>query len=255
MVTRSTAWPEGTPCWVDLVVDDLDKAIQFYGGLFGWEIEKGGPEFGGYSMCRVDGKSVAGIGDKQSPDQPTVWTTYLAAEDVDKTAGKIAEAGGEVLMEPFDVMDVGRMTVGVDPTGAAFGVWQAGQHIGAELANEPSSVVWNEQMSRDLETAKRFYTEVFGYTYEEVDDAGNPYAMLKVHDAVAGGLGILGADTAAMMPAHWRVYFSVPSTDAAVEKVTELGGRVLSPPVDTPYGRLSVVSDDQDAMFVVIQGN
>ncbi|MPZ83500.1 MAG: VOC family protein [Actinophytocola sp.] len=255
MVTRSAAWPEGTPCWVDLAVADVDKAIEFYTGLFGWDVEKGDQESGFYSMCGVGGKTVAGIGAKQSPEQPTVWTTFLAASDVDKTAGKVTEAGGQVLMEPFDVMDSGRMAMAVDPTGAAFGVWQANKHIGAELANEPSSLVWNEQMSRDLDGATAFYAEVFGYTYDAESAAGSPYAMLKVDGAVAGGLGTLGPDTPTAMPAHWRVYFSVANTDAAAEKVTALGGRVISPPADTPYGRQSVVSDDQDAMFVLIQGS
>lgn len=255
MVTRTTAWPEGTPCWVDLVVDDLDKAVRFYGGLFGWDIEIGGPEFGGYSMCGVGGKAVAGIGPKQSPDQPTVWTTYLASDDVDRTAGKVAEAGGQVLMAPFDVADIGRMSVALDSAGAVFGVWQAGRHVGAELANEPSSMVWNEQLSRDLERAKTFYAEVFGYTYDTVSDADRPYAMIKVDGTVAGGLGILAPDVPTAMPAHWRAYFQVASTDEAAAKVAALGGRVITGPFDSPYGRQAVVSDDQDAMFVLIQGS
>ncbi len=210
------------------------------------------PSRANYAMCRVDGKSVAGIGWKQSPEQPTVWTTYLAADDVDKIAGKVTEAGGQVLMEPFDVMDIGRMTVAVDPTGAAFGAWQSITHIGAERANEASSLVWNEQMSRDLDGAKRFYEAVFGYTYEDVET--EPYAMLKVNGETAGGLGVLGADTPAGMPAHWRAYFQVPDTDAAATKATDLGGQVLAPPTDTPYGRLAGFADDQGALFFVVQG-
>lgn len=253
MVTRNTAWPEGTPCWVDLGVDDIDKAIAFYSGLFGWEAEKGGPEVAGYANCQVDGKDVAGIGPKMTEGQPTAWTNYLAADDADKVAGKIAEAGGQVLMEPFDVMDLGRMTVAIDPAGATFGVWQARSHIGVQRANETSALVWNEQMSGDLAGSKRFYEEVFGYTYEDVESM--PYAMLKVNGTTAGGLGVLGPDTPAGFPSHWRAYFQVPDADAATKKVTDLGGHVLSPAVDMPYGRYAVVADDQGAMFVVIQGS
>lgn len=253
MVTRNEAWPEGTPCWVDLGVDDVEKAIAFYGGLFGWEARIGAPETGGYVNCSLNGRSVAGLGPKMNADQPTVWTTYLAADDVDKVAGKITEAGGQVLMEPFDVMDFGRMTIAVDPAGAAFGVWQSGTHTGVELADEPSSLVWNEQLSDDLDGAKRFYESVFGYTYDDVES--QPYAMLKVNGEVAGGLGALGSDTPAGTPPHWRVYFQVPDTDAAVRKVTDLGGTVLVAPTDTPYGRLASVTDDQGAVFFVIQGN
>jgi predicted enzyme related to lactoylglutathione lyase len=238
---------------VDLGVDDIDKAIAFYSGLFGWTVDKGSPEAGGYANCFVDGSSVAGIGPKMAEGQPTAWMTYLAAEDVDKVAGRIAEAGGRVQMEPFEVMDLGRMVVALDPAGAVFGVWQGRVHTGVQRANEASTMVWNEQLSEDLEGSKRFYEAVFGYTYDDVESM--PYAMLKVDGAVAGGLGVPDPDMPAGTPPHWRVYFQVPDTDAAVTLVTELGGQVLTPAVDTPYGRLALVADDQGATFLVIQGS
>jgi predicted enzyme related to lactoylglutathione lyase len=214
--------------------------------------EKGGPDVAGYANCYVDGRSVAGIGPKMTEGQPTGWTTYLAADDVDKVAGKIAEAGGQVVMEPFEVMDLGRMTLAVDPAGATFGVWQGRAHTGVQRANEMSTLVWNEQLSTDLDGSKRFYGAAFGYTYDDMEST--PYAMLKVDGAVAGGLGEFGQDDPAGTPPHWRTYFQVPDTDAAAAKVTELGGQVLAPPGDTPYGRLAIVADDQGSPFAVIQG-
>jgi hypothetical protein len=252
MVIRDVAWPEGTPCWVDLAVDDVGQAIEFYSALFGWAAEVGGPETGGYAMCTVDGHRVAGIGPKTSPDRPAQWTSYLAADDVDKTAGRIAEAAGHVLAEPFDVLDHGRMALAADPLGATFGVWQAGGRLGTELVNAPSALVWNEQVSGDLESAKRFYATVFGYTYDDIEVG--PYAMVKVDDRIVGGLGVLGPEAPAGAPSHWRAYFEVAETDAAVARVAELGGRVLYPPTDTPYGRLASAADDQGALFFVIQG-
>jgi len=250
MVTRSEAWPEGTPCWVQLGVDDLDTAVAFYRALFGWEVERDGPAAGGYVNCTVGGRQVAGIGSRMDEGRPTAWITYLAADDVDEVAGRITAAGGRVLIEPFDVMDLGRMTVALDPMGAAFGVWRSREHIGVELANEPSALVWNEQLSDDLDAAKHFYQAVFGYTYDDIE--GGSYAMLKVAGRVVGGLGY---DTPPGRPPHWRTYFEVPVTDAACVKVAELGGRVVVPPTDTPYGRLARVADDQGAHFYVIQGN
>ncbi|HEY7595585.1 MAG TPA: VOC family protein [Actinophytocola sp.] len=252
MVIRDVAWPEGTPCWIDLAVADVEQAIEFYADLFGWEAEVGDPETGGYAMCTVDGHAVAGIGRKASRDQPALWTSYLAADDVDKIAGRIADAGGRVLTEPFDVADHGRMAIAADPLGATFGVWQAGRQVGTELANVPSALVWNEQVSGDLEGAKHFYATVFGYTYDDVEVG--PYAMVKVGDRVVGGLGVLGPEAPAGAPSHWRAYFAVAETDAAVARIAELGGRVLYPPTDTPYGRLASAADDQGAMFFVIQG-
>ena len=60
-----------------------------------------------------------------------------------------------MLLDPFDVFDAGRMTIAQDPTGATFGVWQAGKHIGAELANEPGTMNWNECQTRDPEGGRR----------------------------------------------------------------------------------------------------
>jgi predicted enzyme related to lactoylglutathione lyase len=251
MVTRDTAWPDGTPCWVDLGVEDIDQARTFYSALFGWEIPPGSPEFGGYTMAHKDGRAVAGIGPKQSPPEaPPAWTTYLATADADTTAKKIAEAGGALLLAPGDIGDAGRMAIAAGPGGATFGVWQARAHLGAELANEPGSLCWNENMSRDFEASKTFYSAVFDYGYDDMSTDDFTYATLKVGDNVVGGIGELVPDSE--LHAHWSVYFAVEDTDAAVAKVTELGGSVLSPAWDSPYGRMAVVSDDQGSVFSVM---
>lgn len=253
MVTRDTPWPEGTPCWVDLSADDLDKACAFYGALFGWQLQRGGPDVGGYTMAEVNGQPVAGIGPKMGgPDTPTAWTTYLATENADATAAKITSAGGKVLAGPMDVMDVGRMIVAADPGGAVFGVWQARAHSGFRLANEPGSVVWNENFSRDYQANREFYTAVFGYGYGDIEDPNMTYATLNLPHGMVGGIGEMPAQVPAEVPAHWMTYFAVPDADAAVAKVTELGGTVQQPPFDTPYGRMAMVMDDQGAAFSVM---
>jgi predicted enzyme related to lactoylglutathione lyase len=253
MVTRDTAWPPGTPCWADLSADDVSQARAFYAGLFGWTINEGPPETGGYSMCEVNGRAVAGIGAKMGPpDAPVAWTTYLATTEADATAARITAAGGQLMMEPFDVMDVGRMAIAADPGGAVFGIWQPGSFPGAQLANESGAMVWNENMSRDLDGNKGFYQAVFGYSYGDIPDAGIRYATLELDGNIVGGIGELPADRPAEVPAHWAVYFAVPDTDAAVAAVTRLGGKVISPAWDSPYGRMAVVSDDQGGVFSVM---
>jgi predicted enzyme related to lactoylglutathione lyase len=252
MVTRDTAWPGGTPCWVDLGAEDIDKARTFYAGLFGWDIPPGPPEAGGYSLCILRGKPVAGMGPKMMAEMPSAWTTYLAAENADEVAAKVKAAGGQVPMEPMDVMDVGRMAVAADPAGAAFGIWQARAHIGAGIANEPGALCWNENMSRDFDGNKAFYQNVFGYGYDDMSGEGFKYATLKVGDAIVGGIGELPADVPAAVPAHWSTYFAVADTDATVGKAGELGGSVVRPVWDSPYGRMATVSDDQGVQFSVI---
>ncbi len=252
MVTRDTAWAPGTPCWVDLGVDDIGQAGRFYAGLFGWEVQAGGPETGGYAMCTKAGRAVAGIGPKQGPPgTPSAWTTYLATDNADRAAARIKDAGGQVITGPMDVMAYGRMAIAADPGGAVFGLWQAGSHTGAGIANEPGTLCWNENFSRDFGGNKAFYQAVFGYAYESVG-GGMRYDTFAVNGAVAGGIGEIGSDFPAGMPACWTVYFGTPDTDAAVSAVTAAGGSVAQPPWDTPYGRMAVVQDDQGAVFSLI---
>ena len=253
VVTRDTRWPAGTPCWVDVSVDDVPKAIAFYQALFGWDIELGGPEVGGYSIAHQDGRIVAAVSPKMgAPDAPSAWTTYLATDDADATAAKIKGAGGQVLAGPMDVMEEGRMAVAMDPAGAVFGLWQGGNTTGLQVANEPGALVWSEHMSRDFGGSKAFYQAVFGYGYQDMSGDGFKYAMLMVDDHEVGGIGEYPEGTPAEMPAAWATYFAVTDTDAAAAKVTELGGRVVQPASDTPYGRIAVVADNHGAVFSVI---
>ena len=254
MVTRDNPWPDGTPCWVDLGAEDIQKAASFYSSQFGWAVQQGGPEVGGYSMAQLDGRNVAGIGPIMGPPgTPSAWTAYFASSDVDATAAKIKSAGGTVMMEPMDVMDAGRMLFAADTTGATFGVWQAGNHSGAQVVNVPGAFTWCEHMSFDFEAAKAFYAGVFGYEYGDMSSDGFSYATLLISgQQVVGGIGAYpeGADRA--HPAFWGVYFGTRDTDKAVELVTSHGGSVVRAASDSPYGRMAIVADNQGAVFSLI---
>jgi predicted enzyme related to lactoylglutathione lyase len=233
---------------------DVDAARTFYRSLFGWELAIGGEETGGYTMALIDGRSVAGIGSVPPGSQmPTVWTTYLATTDVDATAKAITAAGGVVYQEPFDVMTFGRMAVAADPTGGMFGLWQAGEHWGAALANVPGSMTWNEILSRDYDAAKAFYTEVFGYTMTEMGDENFLYSTLEIDGNIVGGIGAMPAGAPAGVPSSWMVYFSVDDADATVEAATGLGASIIRAAQDSPYGRSATLSDPQGGIFTVIQ--
>jgi predicted enzyme related to lactoylglutathione lyase len=252
LVTRDTPWPDGTPCWVDLGTTDIAKAISFYSSQFGWDIQQGGPEVGGYSMASIDGRSVAGIGPIMSEGAPSTWNTYLASTDVDVTAAKITKAGGQILMGPMDIMDVGRMLVATDTTGASFGVWQARAHSGVQVANAPGAFTWSEHLSNDFEGAKAFYAAVFGYEYGDMSSDGFSYATLLIAgQQVVGGIGAYTPDVAGH-PAFWGVYFGTADTDKSVELAASHGGRVIRPATDSPYGRMAVVADNQGAVFSLI---
>jgi uncharacterized protein len=251
-----TSYDPGKPCWADVTVPDVDEGAAFYSELFGWTADKAPqPEAGGYTMFSKNGKYVAAASPPMPGTEgiPPHWTVYLASDDADATAGKIRDAGGQVMMDPFDVFDSGRMTIAVDPTGAAFGVWQAGTHIGAQLRREPGTMNWAECQTNDPAAARAFYEQVFGYEVEEAQMGGpDPYILLKLGGEPTAGVIRIGADWGDV-PSNWSVVFEVDDTDAAVAKVQELGGRVLMEPMEIPeVGRFAVVADKWGAAFQVI---
>ena len=246
---EKTDYAPGTPMRIDIGAD-IPKAEAFYGGLFGWETtEPGDPEeTGGYKMFTYKGKLVAGLGPQQAPGAP-YWTTYICTDDADATAEKVKQAGGMVFVEPMDVMDAGRMAIFADPAGAAFGVWQANQHRGAELVNEPNTLVWNELQTRDLEAAKAFYPAVFG-----VGVGGAPeYVEWQVNGEAVGAAMAMAPGVPDQVPSNWLTYFAVDDCEAAVEKATSLGASLMMGPMDVPVGRFAVLADDQGAAFAVIK--
>jgi uncharacterized protein len=253
--TRDEAWPSGTPCWIDLMVTDPAAAKEFYSSLFGWDIQDGPPEAGGYAMCMLNGRPVTAISPKPEDNPfPNVWSTYLATGDVDKTVARAREAGGTFMMEPMDVMTAGRLAYGMDPTGAPYGIWQAGDHVGVGIYNEPGTLVWNELLTRNYEGAKSFYGTVFGYTYDEVGEGYTYSTIRRAGDGkVVGGLGELGANTPSDVSASWVTYFLVEDCDASASKAAALGATVVRQPFDTPFGRMASVVGAQGEAFSLIQ--
>ena len=250
-----TSYLQGTPNWVDLQTTDTSAAKAFYGAVFGWTFDdQPMPQGGPYSMAKLGEEHVAAIA-PQSPElaaagAPPMWNTYLAADSVDDAVAKVEAAGGRVAMAPFDVMDAGRMAFVLDPSGAAVAFWQAGQHIGATLVNEPGAVMWNELITTDP-SAAAFYQQVLGMTTAPMDDSGmGSYTLFQVNGEMVGGTV---APQMPGVPNHWHVYFAVADADASVAKITELGGSVLAAPFDTPVGRMAVVTDPQGAAFSIIQ--
>jgi len=151
-------------------------------------------------------------------------------------------------MEPMEVGPFGRMTIALDPQGNAFGLWEAGQHTGYRIYNEPGSLVWNEAAVDDSEAARAFYGAVFGFRFDEVPGAGG-YTTFATGDRPLGGLG--GHQPGS--PKGWTVCFAVASTDEAVAKVEAVGGKVTMSPQDTEFGRFAVVEDPWGAPFSVMQ--
>lgn len=252
MSIRTSPWPAGVPCWVDLTAPDVDAAKDFYADVLGWTYQDTEAEYSGYALAEVRGTAAAGIG-PQPPGAPAAWTLYLASDDADKTAAAVAEHGGTVLLPPGDVGPLGRMFIAADPTGAAFGVWQAKTHVGAGLVNEPGGLTWEDLRSTDPDTAQAFYTAVFGYRTEQLPAAGPDYATFALagEEAPLGGMGgMMGAED---RPAHWLVYFGVADARGAAATAQRNGGSLLADVFDTPYGRMAGLADPAGAVFWVVQ--
>ena len=253
MPRRNTPWPAGTPCWIDYGAADIEAAKAFYADVLGWGYTGGGPEFGGYLTVTVDGEQAGGMGPQQDPDDPPKWMTYFATDDAAATAAVITEAGGRILVEPMEVGPMGTMVIAADPQGNPFGLWQSGLNTGVRVHNEPGALAWNEAMVDDTAAAKRFYTAVFGFTFEqmraEMAGEGADYATFSTGGNPLGGLG--ASDPS--MPRGWVTCFSVASTDEAVAAVEARGGRVTMQPMDTPFGRFAIVEDPWGAAFEVMQ--
>ena len=249
MPTRDTPWPNGTPCWVDYGAADLEAAKSFYADLFGWDFtESSGEEYGGYINSMIDGRLVAGMGPLMGDGDSPSWTTYFATDDAAAFADKIKDAGGTVVMEPMEVAPFGTMVIALDPQGNSFGLWQSAEHTGVGIHNEPGALAWNEAAVDDPEAARAFYSEVFGFTFDEMPDSGG-YATFKTDGNPLGGLGAHQPGS----PKGWTTCFSVASTDDSVAKVEAAGGKVTMAPMDTEFGRFAVVEDPWGAPFTVMQ--
>lgn len=251
MTTRDTPFAPGTPCWVDVLSSDPDRAKAFYPGLFDWTVEESGPEFGNYVNFRSDGHLVAGMvhntGEMGSPD---VWTTYIATPDAAATAQAATDAGGQIFAPPMQVGDLGSMAVLADPAGGIFGVWQPGSHAGFTKYNEPGTVTWDEHHSKDFAKTTPFYETVFGWHLDKISDTAEfRHYQAQIDGDTVAGLMDSQAFLPAEVPSHWAVYFSVADVDAAIVKLTGLGGSVLRPAQDTPFGRVADVADPTGAMF------
>ena len=181
---------------------------------------------------------------------PPMWNTYLAVDSVDEATAKVEAAGGKVAMAPFDIPEAGRMSFVMDPSGAPVALWQANQHIGATLVNEPGTLNWNELVTSDPSVFP-FYANVTGLTTERMDmGEGEPYTVFKAGEAMVGGSM---PPQMPGVPSHWHVYFGTDDADATAARAAELGGSVIVPPFDTPVGRIAILSDPQGAMFSVIK--
>ncbi|MEU1184703.1 VOC family protein [Streptomyces sp. NPDC005820] len=245
--------PEGTPCWADAMFTDVEGAKNFYGEVLGWTFGESSSEYGNYTQAYVDGKAVAAV----VPPMPgqegqSQWCLYFASPDAAATAAKIRAHHGEVLMEPMQVGDFGTMCLAREPSGAVFGVWQAGTHEGFEAEAVPGAYGWAEVFTREPDRADTFFSSVFPYTAQQIEDDNVDFRMFNVGDTTVLGRMRMTDEFPPEVPSYVNVYFIVGDCDEAVAKATKLGGVLRFGPMSSPFGRFAALSDPQGANFSVI---
>jgi len=237
------------------MTSDVDGARAFYSRVFGWTAEDPDPEFGGYFSFLKDGIAVAGCMTNMAGEGvPDMWQVYLSTEDAEAAVAQATELGGQAIVPPMQVGELGKMAVILDGGGAAIGMWQPMAFAGLALYDEPGAPRWFELNTKSYDDAAEFYRRVFGWTTEVMSDTPEFRYTVAVNDGenlagIMDASGFLPAE----VPSHWGVYFGVPDADAAVATIVQLGGGVLMPANDTPYGRLAAVTDPTGAAFRLMQ--
>lgn len=257
-MTDPVPYESGEFCWVDLVAHNMADAKQFYADVFGWEVAdqdtKGGPR---YAMFEIGGRAVAGLGEMDAAmrDQgiPSMWNCYVQVDDVDAVAAKVAELGGQVQVPPMDVMDVGRLAFFSDPSGAMIATWQPGARNHTSIRNVANTMCWHELATRDLDGAKAFYGELFGWNYRKHDGSPSEYYVVDGGDGKDRGGLMAMTEEWGDVPAHWKVYFIVEDVAKTVAAVRAAGGQVHVEPFETQVGPIAIVADSQGAGFNLMQ--
>jgi len=247
-----TSYAPGTFSWAELATSDADGAKSFYTTLFGWTYDdRPAGEGMIYSMANRDGKAVAAL---FGSDEPPHWNCYVTVASADDATAKAGELGANVLAEPFDVMEVGRMSVIADPTGAALCLWEPRTNIGAALVNTPGAMTWNDLVTPDPEAAAAFYGALFGWTSEEIPGAGG-YRVIYNGERSNGGIMPLDPDRMGPeTPPSWMPYFGHEDVERLVREIDGAGGRVFNGPMHMPQGTIAVLGDPQGAVFAVWTG-
>lgn len=246
-----TKYPQGTFSWADFFSTDVQASTTFLTGLFGWTsedmpTEKGKPN---YTMFSLDDKYVAGGGPAFDPNMPSFWNSYISVDNVDEMTAKAEKLGAKIIMPPMDVLDSGRMSTIQDPTGAHVALWQPKKHIGAGVINTVGAMGWNELYTKDVEAAKKFYSDLLGWTYDFDKEAN--YTTIKNNGRMNGGMMAITEEMMGMPPS-WVVYFTVKDMNESVAKVKELGGQVYMQK-DIGVGKIAMIADPAGASIMLIQ--
>lgn len=250
----------GAFCWDERATRDAGKTLEFYTSLFGWTVDEWGMGEGGlYRVLKKGDFGAGGLFEMKGPEfenVPPHWMAYIEVENVDATVDKAVELGGNTILQPTDIPDIGRFAVVQDPQGAVISLMTSIE-MASEKPEKPAfgAVCWHELATTDAKAASDFYMGMIGWSklIEKFGDADYTLFMLD-KTPVAGMMQMTEEWQGA--PPHWMTVFSVESCDESADNATRLGARVIVPPTDIPgTGRFANLMDPEGAVFSIIQLN
>lgn len=252
----------GTFCWVELETTDMLAANRFYGELFGWRrsfVPLGGNNY--YNLLQLDGKDVGAVREihdeaiAAATTTTTSWRLHVATDKVDKSVQRALELGATLLSAATDISNVGRVALLQDPTGAVFALWEARDHIGIELSQQAGTLSWQELSTSDVETARSFYANLFGWQTQTRAAGARAYTTFKMprNAQATGGIQPL-PEALTKTGSHWMAYFAVEDFDKSLHKAQRLGAALHATPAEMPsVGRYAVLQDPQGALFSLVR--
>lgn len=249
----------GSPSWFELATTDQSAAKRFYEAVFGWKAKDNAlPDGSVYTIFELGGREVAAcytMMPEQAQAMRPAWGVYFRVADADAAAAGVRAGGGQVITEPFEVMEHLRMAVCADPEGAMFSLHQARAHKGVAAIRENNAINWVELATRDIDKAEAFYRSLFGWETEDFPAGPTRYLLYGSRDAKWGGLLQMTPEWGDM-PSHWSIYVQVEDVDATIARATAAGGSVCVPPFDIPkVGRIARIDDPSGAGFYLIAPN
>lgn len=247
--------------WYELMTTDAQGAAAFYGPILGWTAQPPMPGGMDYRTVQAaDGDYVAGIlpltPEMTAHGARPCWLGYIGVDDVDRTLGTIAAAGGRMLMPARDVPQVGRIAMVADPQGVPFYIMTtaSSEQTSRAFAGEqprPGHCAWNELSTTDQKGAHAFYQGQFGW----VQDGAMEMGPMGTYDFIRHGvmLGAIAPKPPEMPVAAWTYYFRVPDIMTARQQVSALGGQVFLEPMEVPGGDwIFQGMDPQGAAFAFV---
>ncbi len=240
--------------WHDLITDDTDATQRFYSAVLGWTFEQTTrPNGGPYTLAKLNGHYIGGIIQLDDPAGETDysrWLGYLSVSDVDKAVAITRSAGGTVVVDVEDIINIGKVAAIKDPQGAVLGLIRSIHGDPDDsMPDAVGRIVWNELLTSDDAQAANFYQALAGYEVHSLDRRDGKYTMLKT--AGIERAGILQNPFGDTLPA-WLTYFAVNDPAGAAAKAESLGGKILlAPSPDIREGSLALVSDPGGAILAL----